>query len=87
MNTSRALLLNDRSTLQEWIDHPTGRAVLQEALTTSPAGDLSGLVEPSGFLSVVSSVPLNRMVLMLNAGFGPTIIDDLLVSVAEAGRN
>ncbi len=79
--------LHPMSTLQEWIDHPVGGAVLREALATSPAGDLSFLIEPSEFLQVVSSVPLNRMMLMVNAGFPPTIIADLLAQVDEAGRS
>ena len=81
-----ALPLHPMSTLQEWIDHPVGGAVLREALLTSPAGDLSPLVEPSEFLQVVSSVPLHRMVLMINAGFSPTVVDDLLAEVDRAGR-
>ncbi len=81
----RALPLHPMSTLQEWIDHPVGRDVLREALSTSPAGDLSILIEPSEFLLVVSSVPLTRMILMINAGFSPTIVDELLALVADAG--
>jgi beta-glucosidase len=77
--------LHAGSTLQEWIDHPVGSAVLREALTTSPAGDLSSLIDPSEFLLVVSSVPLHRMVLMVNAGFPPSFIDDLLAAVDDAG--
>lgn len=77
--------LHGMSTLQEWIDHPVGRAVLREALATSPVGDLSSFIEPSEFLQVISSVPLNRMILMVNAGFSPTFIDDLLAAVDEAG--
>lgn len=83
----RAVALHPMSTLQEWIDHPVGRAVLREALATSPAGDLSTLIEPSEFLSVISSVPLNRMILMVNAGFSPTILDELLAAVDQAGRS
>ena len=79
--------LHPMSTLQEWIDHPIGSAVLRETLTTSPAGDLSSLIDPSEFLKVVSSVPLNRMILMVNAGFSPTIVDDLLAAVGDAGRS
>lgn len=79
-----ALPLHPMSTLEEWIDHPIGSAVLRETLTTSPAGDLSSLIDPSEFLKVVASVPLNRMILMVNAGFSPTIIDELLASVADA---
>jgi beta-glucosidase len=82
----QAVPLHPMSTLQEWIDHPIGGAVLREALTTSPVGDLSSLIEPSEFLQVVSSVPLSRMILMVNAGFSPTIIDDLLAQVEAAGR-
>ena len=81
----QAVPLHAMSTLQEWIDHPIGQAVLRETLTTTPAGDLSSLIEPSEFLQVVSSVPLNRMILMVNAGFSPTIIDDLLAAVDKAG--
>ena len=80
------LALHPMSTLQEWIDHPVGSAVLREALTTSPVGDLSSLVEPSEFLKVVSSVPLSRMILMVGAGFGPNLIDELLAAVGDAGR-
>jgi len=80
------LALHPMSTLQEWIDHPVGNAVLREALTTSPAGDLSGLIEPSEFLKVISSVPLSRMVLMVGAGFGTDLVDELLASVDDAGR-
>ena len=82
-----AVPLHPMSTLEEWIEHPVGGAVLREALATSPAGDLSDLVKPSEFLQVVASVPLNRLVLMLNAGFGPTVIDDLLAQVGKAGRD
>ncbi len=77
--------LHEMSTLQEWIDHPIGGAVLREALATSPSGDLSSLIDPSEFLQVVSSVPLNRMILMVNAGFPPTFIGDLLAAVDQAG--
>ncbi len=78
--------LHPMSTLQEWIDHPVGRAVLRESLAASPAGDLSFLIEPSEFLQVVSSVPLKRMILMVNAGFSPTIVDELLTLVDGAGQ-
>jgi len=81
-----AVPLHPMSTLQEWIDHPIGGAVLRETLTTSPAGDLSGLIDPSEFLKVVASIPLNRMILMVNAGFGATIIDELLATVTDAER-
>lgn len=83
----RPVPLHQASTLEEWIEHPVGREVLREALVTSPAGDLSSLIEPSEFLSVVSSVPLNRMILMVNAGFPPTFVDDLLTTVADAARD
>jgi len=84
---AQAVPLHPMSTLQEWIDHPVGSVILRETLATSPAGDLSSLVDASEFLQVVSSVPLNRMILMVNAGFSPTILDDMLAAVGKAGHN
>jgi beta-glucosidase len=79
-----ALPLGRRSTLAEWLDHPVGRGLVEDALRSAPGGDMSLLLADPDTLRMVGSFPLSRLVVMLGDALDGDLVDQLLARVAGA---
>ena len=70
--------LDDMATLQEWLAHPTGEALLREAVGTDDAGRPRGILGDDELRSVVGNFPIRALTAFPGSGLGPSTIDDLL---------
>ena len=73
--------LDRSSTMAEWLDHPVGYEVLNEALRRSPLGDLTPMLENPDQLRMLGSFPLSRLATMLGDAMDSGLVDDLLARV------
>jgi len=79
-----ALPLGRNSTLAEWLDHPVGRGLIEDALRTAPGGDMTPLLGDADTLRMIGSFPLTRLVVMLGDAMGDDLVGGLLDAVAAA---
>jgi beta-glucosidase len=79
-----ALPLSRNSTLAEWLDHPVGSGVVEDALRTAPGGDMTPLLGDPDTLRMLGSFPLTRLVVMLGDAMGDDLVDRLLSAVTAA---
>ncbi len=79
-----ALPLARNSTLAEWLDHPVGRGLIEDALRTAPGGDMTPLLADPDTLRMLGSFPLTRLVVMLGDAMGDGLVGRLLDAVAAA---
>jgi beta-glucosidase len=81
-----APVLDRSTTLAEWLDHPVGHDALVEVLRTSPAGDLTPLLDDDYQRRMLGSFPLTRLVAMLGATPDRDVVAELLAQVGtDAG--
>ncbi|MCB1030087.1 MAG: glycoside hydrolase family 3 C-terminal domain-containing protein, partial [Acidimicrobiales bacterium] len=73
--------LDRLSTINEWLAHPVGNAVLINALRTNPGGDLSSLMDDGEWTRMIGSFPLGRMATMLGMSPDGDLVGDLLKEV------
>ena len=81
-----ALPLGRSSTLAEWLDHPTGRGLIEDALRTAPGGDMTPLLGDPETLRMLGSFPLTRLVVMLGDAMHGDLVGRLLDAVADGSR-
>jgi beta-glucosidase len=78
------LPLSRSSTLAEWLDHPVGRSLVEDALRSARGGDMTLLLADADTLRMVGSFPLSRLVVMLGDALDDDLVERLLAEVADA---
>jgi beta-glucosidase len=81
-----ALPLGRNSTLAEWLDHPVGHGLVEDALRTAPGGDMTPLLADPETVRMLGSFPLTRLVVMLGDAMGDDLVDRLLDAVTNGPR-
>lgn len=78
-----ALPLDRGSSLAEWLAHPVGHEILIEALRTSPAGDLTPMLDNAEQLRMIGSFPLARLASLLGNAMDDDFVDTLLARLTD----
>jgi beta-glucosidase len=70
--------LDDMATPQEWLAHPTGEALLREAVGTDDAGRPRGILGDDELRAVVGNFPIRALAAFPGSGLDRGTVDDLL---------